>query len=647
VYDNEYMQDKAICQLAYQGGGIMSSTIDEKNQDEILNKEHDEELEKKHWEPANLITPPQDPVYDLYIEAVKKSDDYFINKSGHFCTFDSRGNPFEISNFVARPTMEITRDDGQEVEITLRIEGVLSGGKILPTIDIPISEFPAMKWVLQKWGVGASIKPGNNKKDLCRDAIQSLALNIEKRHIYTHLGFRKLVDGRWIYLYSGGCIGTENISVDIEKALSRYTLPKETKDIKKAALASLALIETAPTEVTSTLLAYTYLTPLLEVFKIAGIEPNFVIWMLGISGSRKTTLGLLYLCHFGNFNNKTPPASFRDTANNIERKAFATKDSLLLIDDYHPESNRADAARMEQTAQKILRMYGDRVARGRLTSTIEFQKEYPPRGNAIITGEDIPKGQSSLARFMCLEILQGEVNLEKLTESQNNSHFLAESMVGYIEWLIPQMEVLPKQLPGIFKNLREKYKKISAHGRLAEMAAWLYIGYRMMLEYMKCVQTISEDDLQGLLKEFEVILKELVEKQNCLLEQEKPADIFIRAISELLATGKVYVENIGKSSNTFSSGNMSGEKIGFVDENFYYLFPETAYNSVYKFLSKRGEIMPVKERTLWKHLDEANLIYVEKEGDGRIHRCPKKNIPNNGKEYRPRVLYLRREAIGK
>lgn len=600
-----------------------------------------EKLNEKNSKKTNGLSPPENPIYEPYIKAIENSYYYAVNKKGSTCGFDAKGYSSEIANFVARPVLEITKDDGNEVEKTLRIEGILSGGEVLPQIDIPISDFQSMNWVLSKWGVRPIIRAGSNKKDLLRDAIQSMGLNIKKKRIYTHLGFRK-IDNKWVYLHSGGCIGEENVDVDIEKALSKYALPKEIKDIKKAARASLALINIAPKSVTISLLALVYLTPLLECFRIVGIEPNFILWLMGISGSRKTTLALLYLSHFGNFNTKTPPASFKDTANNIERKAFTTKDSLLLIDDYHPESNRMDASKMEQTAQKVLRMYGDRIGRGRLTSTIQFQKTYEPRGNAIVTGEDIPKGQSSIARFWGAEVLNGDVNLEKLTECQNDSELLAEAMVGYIQWLIPQMEELPKQLLESFKALRDKYQKVAMHGRFGEMASWLYIGYGMMLKYMKSIEVINDEDIVKMLDEFDEIILELINKQNSLLKQEKPAEIFTRVLSELFATSRVCVEDINRNYNQLNFEGMVGAKIGYRDENYYYLYPETVYNEVSKFLSSRGEILPVKEKTLWKHLDEGKLIHVEIESDGRVHRCIKKNIPNKG---RPRLLHLRRDAI--
>ena len=137
---------------------------------------------------------------------------------------------------------------------------------------------------------------------------------------------------------------------------------------------SFQLLKLAPYHITIPLLSLVYLSVLVEAFRRVNIEPNFVVWLHGTTGSRKTTIGQLFLSHFGQFSSKTPPASFKDTANNIERKAFSTKDTLLLIDDYHPEASRYEATKMATNAQRVLRMYGDRIGRGRLKATTEYQK---------------------------------------------------------------------------------------------------------------------------------------------------------------------------------------------------------------------------------------------------------------------------------
>ncbi|AKA70867.1 bifunctional DNA primase/polymerase [Clostridium scatologenes] len=592
------------------------------------------------------ILPPSDTAYRPYLEALETVAEYDIDEDGNLCGYDKKGNPYTIANFVAKPELEIIRDDGISEERSFRIEG-LQRGQSLPAIDVSAADFLSMNWVMKAWGIGASIRAGMGKKDQCRDAIQNMALDTEKLRIFTHLGWQRLIDRKWVYLHSDGCVGSDNITVEVEKGLQKYVLPSKVNDLKKAVNASKALLEIAPKVVTIPLLALCYLAPLNDAFKRAGIEPNFLVWLYGGTGTRKTTTALLFLCHFGKFNGKTPPASFKDTANAIERKSFATKDTVLLIDDYHPESSKYESEKMAQIAQRILRMFGDRIGRGRLKSTIEFQKEYPPRGEAIVTGEDIPVGQSSVARFLGVEILQGDVDLEKLTEAQNKSSLLAEAMLGYIKWLIPQMEELPNTLSEKFAEKREHFQKSAAHGRLGEAAAWLAIAFEIMLEYFKFAGVCSEEEIQILKKESEEVLTALILKQNSIVNEEKPVEIFVKILKELMISGKIRVESLKQiaSQDTLFT---TGETIGWKDDNFYYLRPEVTYNAVNKFLASRGQKFPILERTLWKQLDEAGLIQTEKSGEGKVQRCPKKAVPKKvgqKETERLRLLHLKRIAL--
>lgn len=90
----------------------------------------------------------------------------------------------------------------------------------------------------------------------------------------------------------------------------------------------------------------TYLAPLVGLIAEGNRTPNFVLWVYGLTGSRKTSASLAFLNHFGNFSSNIPPASFKDTANAIELKAHTLKDSLLLIDDYHPNIDGSDARKL-------------------------------------------------------------------------------------------------------------------------------------------------------------------------------------------------------------------------------------------------------------------------------------------------------------
>lgn len=591
-------------------------------------------------------TLPTEPIYKPYIEALSDIPDYTLNEKGHLMAFDKKDNPFNVANFVARPTLEVIYDDGEEAKRSYEIEGVLHGGKKLKPAVVEANQFTSMNWVMENWGISTSIKPGQGKKDIFRDAIQNMGQSIEKKYIYTHLGWRKLPSGQWVYLHADGCIGMENISIEIEKELSRYSLPAPSsiQDAQKAAKVSMQLLKVAPFHVVAPLLAIVYLAPLDDAFQRAGIEPNFVVWLHGTTGSRKTTLGQLFLSHFGNFASKTPPASFKDTANAIERKAFSTKDSLLLIDDFHPEASKSESNKMMALAQRVIRMFGDRVGRGRLTSTIQFQKTYAPRSMAIVTGEDIPKGESTVARFYEVELQKTDVNLDNLTKLQKRSSYLAQAMVGYIQWLAPQMDNLPDILLEKFGEKRNELLEKAAHARLAESAAWLLVAFEMMLSYMEDCAAVTETTAKKLLKKAEITMTRSIRQQSNLITQEKPEEIFLKALKTLFDTNQTFVTDISKGKELDTTLLGAGQRIGWFDDTFYYLQPEATYNAVSVLLSKRGEKLPVSERTLWKHLEQAGMIKVEKI-EGGTRRCIKKAIPqsrsiNKKKIDRPRLLHL-------
>lgn len=596
---------------------------------------------------GSVVSLPTNPVYKPYIDALEDVPDYTLNDKGCLTGFDPKGNPIELANFVAKPIKEVIRDDGESFERTYRIEGILQGGRPLEPIDVKLADFLSMKWATEEWGIEVSFKPGFTKKELCRDAIQNMAKGLQRHHVFTHVGWRQLKSKKWVYLHANGCIGKDNISLDIEKELQKYVLPdaKSIEDPKLAAKASWRLLKVAPYHITIPLLALVYLSPLVEAFRKVNNEPNFVVWLHGTTGSRKTTIGQLFLSHFGQFSSKTPPASFKDTANNIERKAFSTKDMLLLIDDYHPEASRYEATKMATTAQRVLRMYGDRIGRGRLKSTTEYQKNYVPRGMALVTGEDVPTGESTVARLFEAEITRDDVDLELLTKLQKYSPLLAEAMVGYIQWLIPKMNELPEMLAESFEENRSYFLEHAAHGRLSDSAAWLLTAFDQMLSYQNEMGVLSGELADKWLLKAKQVLLEGIMKQNKLVQQQKPEEVFIKIVQLLLESGKAHIQAIGTTSSTANPLEIvKGTHLGWYDDSKYYLFPSVTFSMVQKHLLSQGENFAVTEQTLWKHLEQANMISVEKGKDEKVtHRLPKKTISKprgNSKPYRPRLLHL-------
>jgi hypothetical protein len=540
-----------------------------------------------------------------------------------------------LANFVVIPKREIIKDDGQETKTYFELEGYLFNGTKLKRIKIPSEKFCSMNWVNSEWGLAPTISPLKNSIAFVRDSIQEQSINIKREHIYTHTGFRK-INEKYVFLFNGGSIGSNNVEVNLEGRLLVYSFPSKIDNYFNGAKASLDVLDVAPPEITYPLLAVTYLSPLNEFLRAEGIEPAFITFLLGKSGTMKTTLSALFLGHYGDFSEKRLPMSFKDTPNSVERNGFLLKDVLTVLDDYHPTSKN-DKSKMDSLAQAVARGYGDRVGRNRCNADATLKASYIPRGNIIITGEDSPNiGQSGTARYLTLEVEKGMVDKKLLTKLQQNKKLLNVSMRGYIEWLISQdaNEEISSSFKNDFERLRDNAQKEDSHGRFAEVVAWLYLGFNTAINFFESVGVVESQRKSELLKNAWNIFNDLVEKQNKRLTEDKPAIKFLTALNEMLIAGNIFTVDIEKAKT--EKGAYGEGFIGFEDADYYYLLPALTYSKISSFYQKQGDTFPLSLTMLLKHLEYENYIQVDGE-----RRTLKKRIAKKQDRY----IFLKKLAL--
>lgn len=546
-----------------------------------------------------------------------------------------------LANFVARIYKSISKTNGEEKVTFYVLDGILINTKRpLTPIEIPAGDFESMKW-LHKWGAEPSFHPGNSTRDIVRFVIQSTADEAIQEQIYTHLGWVKL-NGQWCYLSANGALGRADVKVELDSRLKNYDLPNQVNNPKHAMETSLALLDVAPHRVTLALWGLTFLSPLCEWLRQEGIEPKFLMWLYGYTGSRKTTLAKLFLSHFGNLL-EHPPASFKDTPNSVEKRGFDTKDSLLLIDDYHPTSSPTEKRSMESLAQKVLRGYGDRVSRGRMKQDTSLRHDYLPRGMAIVTAEDMLSGGSSMARLFPVELKKTDIHLDLLTEAQQNFSALSEAMSGYINWIGQAMNSSEKDsLYNLFVSKRYEASHLNVHGRLTEASVWIYLGLNMGLNYAESIGAITKEQQNILLKEAWNLFLNVADEQGKQVTEIKSSTKFIKIVSQLLSNKSIYTTPTQEDTRRDSIPN-SSVHVGWHDENYFYMIPDVIYNQVYQFLNRQGETFPISANMLWRELIDSGLITPEVEldkGKKRIRHDKKKST----KDGRLRLLWLRRTA---
>lgn len=542
---------------------------------------------------------------------------------GRICRATPEG-PSPLANFVALPVAVVERDDGVNKTKEMLIDGWSATGAPLPRVHIKASQFNGMNWVAEYWDFAASVMPGNTTKDRLRYTISEVGRMTAKRITeYNHTGWRK-IGGKWAYLYQGGAIGTEGVTVDLGSGLSAYRLDGNGADgfeditYMEGALTTLSVKACMAEHVAIPLLGTIFLSPLREFLAATGIAPAYALFVLGGTGTRKSTALALALSHFGNFTGKSLPASFNDTANFIRKKAFLLKDAPIVVDDYHPVTSLQERKKMEATAQSLARAFGDGAERGRMKSDLSLQEAMPPRGVAIISGEDTPGvGESGMARFYITSVRKDDIPVsDDLTTMQELARqgYLQKSMRGYIKWLLAQIDELPGLLHESFiQNRAEALKRTAGqHGRTAEAIAHMMLGYQCMLRYMRDVKAISTEQAVDMANEAWTVATQTSKRQADDMKEDRPSKLFLATISELLISKSAGVRDLTAAMGDGSGSGSSGrDMIGYMDADFYYLMPNVAYRAVAKLCSDQGQTFPLTAKMLYKQMREDGVLTPE------------------------------------
>ena len=561
-----------------------------------------------------------------------------------------------LSDFVVIPRGEVIQDDGVTEKRVFILDGWNARGIRLPRVTVSGAELDNLNWMSEKWGMRAALVPGSTTKQKVVWCIKKVGQLVSKEtREYTHTGWRRF-RGKWCFLYQGGAIGAEGVTVHMEQGLDTYRLdgngrPEFLKMTpKEAAGKSLEILEVARREITVALLGTVFLAPLREFLSQTDITPAFSLFLHGQTQTRKSTIVALAMSHFGNFHAKNAPANFRSTGNYITAKAFLAKDMPLWVDDFHPTDSQQEKRQMNATAQTLARAFGDGADRGRLNSDRSLQSSRPPRSIAIITGEDLPAvGASGLARFFILDVGKGDVPTEdgRLTKLQEDARmgWLQASMRGYIEWLAKNTEKLPEYLHAQFLQYREMIRKIGAgdQERAPEAVACILIGYNMMTSYFVHIGAITKDERVKMGEEALRILTDASRRQSREMESEKPTRIFLDTIGEMLASRKVWIKDLIIVDEKIKNEPLPmDDMIGYRDNEYYYLLPNMAYRAVSAVCRQEGHEFPVSLKALYKHLVADGVVRGLKEGESparpktimgktvRVLRLPAKMLDGNG-----------------
>lgn len=558
-------------------------------------------------------------------------------RSACICTVTADGSLKQLSNFVALPVEQVLVDDGSGApRYQLTIEGWSATGSRLPTLTVPVNEFDGMRWPLARWGLCANVADGNGVLAKLRRIIQEAGLRAAvHRTLYCHTGWRK-IDGKLCFLHGGGAIGAEDVQVKLDFGLERYCLD----GIRSGPYAGMPRAEVLPIcqgatlrvmhapglRVGAPVMGFLFLAPLRYFLEMRGHRPSFVPYLVGTTGTGKTTYLSLALNHFGyDFSFEgMQPATFDDSPAAMAQKLYELKDLPLFVDDYKREADPQRQKARKSLEEIIIRMIADGMRRSRMTGEMDAQHDRFARGVCIQTGEELPDVTiSSVARLYVIELETGDIpvphagmsagqaarlrEMEELWQMARDG-VLNETMRGYIEYLQGISGELPELLDKRLSELRQEVvtRTEGEHARMLSAVSYLMLGVSMLLDYLVAPGSMMEGDegfrASMMDKCWDAMVGNNV-RQAAEMRGEKPTAVFLTTLRELLASGRNTVETLGHVSAI-----VPRDVLGYRDEDYYYLIPGECYGAVQKSLAQQGTALATGKNTLINQLREEKKL---------------------------------------
>lgn len=540
--------------------------------------------------------------------------------------------PTLLSNFTARIVADVFVDDGAEVSRHFQLSARI--GNLERSFTIPAHQFwNVQRWAAEHLGATAVVFPGHAAESHIKTAIQVFSEGLTHKRVYRHLGWTT-INGENVYLHAGGGIGpggpVPGVEVSLPGKLKEYLLPEPPTgtNLEDAVRCSLSIRKVTKTYVGLILLMVPYraalgwcdTTPMLD----------------GVTGAGKSELVALAMQHFGaGLDRNNLPGNWNDTPNSMIAVAFYGKDTLYAFDDFVPKGNFLARNDLQRKADTVLRAQGNTQGRGRANVDGSLREERPPRGMAIITGEDAPQGESIRAR-LAIMTLGGKlgtkdsdvlaIELTRLQKAARDSQ-LAASVSAYVQWLA--VGDRRDQIGGQAHKLKEWWRTNfrGVHSRTPDTLAELELGLLAFEEFAVAAGAVTEAEALELRTAGREALHELGRAQQAYLASADPAKAFVQSLASGFATGHCHVRDhatqkvpLGSSESWgWRSEDMDhkamGEHVGWIDGPNVYLLPDAAVRVAYRLASSSGDSLDASKRSLGRILKEKG--YLVKTDAGR------------------------------
>ena len=471
------------------------------------------------------------------------------------------------------------------------------------------------KWLKAIPDSRLTIFPEHKAIDLIIDSVR-LQLQGEPRKVFSvaHTGWNRLGD-RWAYvlrekiiLPSG--IGLNDVQSDWKLQIHEAQSVADDADEKLHSAAWFLLLTRSIPQVTAPLCLYLILTLVYTRLMQLGVLPDFWLWVVGASGSGKTSICEQSLCFLPDTGRKTFTVSMTSTSAGINQLLADQYDLPLILDDYSTSEGTEQQRGYQNVIDATMRHATNGTGRHTRNG---FQKNHCL---AVATAELTPKSYSSSSRALFVFVPTG-IDFSLFDQIQQDSH-LASFVNHFLAWLVARPDIFDIFKSGKTWLLSPDHHRPHTDARLTSHTRFLHAAQLMLKEYLKDIK-FPKSSLDQEIHYLSTEVRKLGEINSAFLQKLKQSALirddvdWISQLSRALLGNGTFV--FGKNANSLMDAS--------VDACWHNGDIAVKPESVLRFLKHSFPMKVWEKQAIYHALDTANLVKPGKDGKTTrvIGRC--------------------------
>lgn len=302
----------------------------------------------------------------------------------------------------------------------------------------------------------------------------------------SELGFH-CINGKHIYVAGDTIIGDiDNQQVVIDEKLFRFKLEYDSEKSEKMAYHEMLKIMHVEPGVSDIVMIYVISGVLKSLYKDAGVALKNILYLMGRSQTRKTTLACL---QSQIYNCKSEPRMncrrIDSSYASIEQELKTYKDAVFVYDDLYYESNAVSRRQNEKNLKSILRECADDNGRQTMKGAAEINAQ------VIVTAEYLIDGLTNVGRLIFVNVKE-PINSDNLYGVQQQNLSIPTFVRFFIEWVCDNYNDI---VDFVKDKIFDKSTNIlnSDFPRFNESCRILLITFSIIIEYGRVKNIISED----------------------------------------------------------------------------------------------------------------------------------------------------------